>query len=217
MRLSPSPVTSSIAVECGNQRWHAAQSEVVVFLSNKCGRCAPRLVRAVPVLCADAQSWSRWRGGHCTSQPQRPNLRRSRTHLVGSRGLGMRKPHGPPHTLSLWDLQLREKFKNSAETVPGADESGTPRSALSAPRLQPLGNNNKNHAPKHDTVCVTSFTCALVSSVTASASHVRALPQGPRVSSKTVFSHITLHRVAPISTVRTHPTLVAEQVTTHFC
>ena len=37
-----------------------------------------------------------------------------------------------------------------------------------------------------------------------------------RVSSKTVLSHFTPHRVAPISTLRTHSTLVAEQVTPHF-
>ena len=36
---------------------------------------------------------------------------------------------------------------------------------------------------------VTSFTCALVSSVTVSAPHLRTLPQGPRVSNRTVFLH----------------------------
>ena len=60
------------------------------------------------------------------------------------------------------------------------------------------------------------FTCALVSSVTVPAPHLRTLPQGARVSSKTVFSHLSSHRVAPISTLRTHSTLVAEQVADHF-
>ena len=38
---------------------------------------------------------------------------------------------------------------------------------------------------------------------------------GPSVSRKPVFSDVTLHRVGPISTLRTHSTLVAEQVTAH--
>ena len=63
---------------------------------------------------------------------------------------------------------------------------------------------------------VTSFTCAPVSSVTVSAPHFRTLPQGPRVSSKTVFSNLSPHRVIPIRTLRTQPTLVAEQVTALF-
>ena len=51
------------------------------------------------------------------------------------------------------------------------------------------------------------FTCTLVSHVTVSALHSRTLPQGPRVSKKkTVLSHTTQHRVAPTSTLRTHPT-----------
>ena len=59
-------------------------------------------------------------------------------------------------------------------------------------------------------IAVTSFTCALVSAL-----HSRTLSQGPCVSSKTVFSHLSPHLVAPISTLRTHTTLEAEQVTAH--
>ena len=60
------------------------------------------------------------------------------------------------------------------------------------------------------------FTCALVSSVTVPALHLRTVPQGSLVSSKTVFSHYSSHRVAPIRTTRTQRTLVSEQVTAHF-
>ena len=63
---------------------------------------------------------------------------------------------------------------------------------------------------------VTLLTRALVSSVTVSALHLRTLPQGPRVSSKTVSSHLPPHRVTPIRTLRTHCTLVVEQVTAHL-
>ena len=61
-----------------------------------------------------------------------------------------------------------------------------------------------------------TFTCTLVSSVTVSALQLRTLPQGPWVSSKSVFLHQPSHRVTQISTLRTHPTLVAEQVAAHF-
>ena len=55
-----------------------------------------------------------------------------------------------------------------------------------------------------------------VSCVTVSSLHLRTLPQGRGVSSKTVFSHLSSHRVTPIRTLHTQPTLVAEQVTAHF-
>ena len=63
---------------------------------------------------------------------------------------------------------------------------------------------------------VTSSMCAQVSSAIVSALHLRTLPQGLWVCSKTVFLQITQHLVAPISTLRTHSTLVAERVITHF-
>ena len=44
------------------------------------------------------------------------------------------------------------------------------------------------------------FTCAFVSYVIVSPLHMRTLPQGPRVSSKTVFSYLSFHRFAPIYT-----------------
>ena len=70
----------------------------------------------------------------------------------------------------------------------------------------------------HAKTVVTSFTFALVSSVTVSTSHVRTLPQGPlSLKAKRCFHishHIGLHR---ISTLHTRPTLEAEQVTAHFC
>ena len=56
-------------------------------------------------------------------------------------------------------------------------------------------------------------TVHFVSCVTVSSLHLRTLPQGPWVSSKTVFSHSSSHRVTPI---RTQLTLAADQVTAHF-
>ena len=49
------------------------------------------------------------------------------------------------------------------------------------------------------------FTCALVSSVTVPALHLRTLPQGTWVSSKTVSSHLSSHRVAPIAHCALNP------------
>ena len=58
---------------------------------------------------------------------------------------------------------------------------------------------------------VTSFTCAPVSIACAYTS------AGPlSLKQNSVFSHITLHRFAPINTLRTHSTLVAERVIAHF-
>ena len=60
--------------------------------------------------------------------------------------------------------------------------------------------------PRHATSCVTFSTRTLVSSVTVSELHLRTLSQALESQSKTVFSHLSPHRVAPISTLRTHPT-----------
>ena len=61
-----------------------------------------------------------------------------------------------------------------------------------------------------------TFTCALVSCVTVPPLHLRTFPQGPWVSSKTVFTHLSSHRVTPIAHCTPGFTSVAEQVTAHF-
>ena len=48
------------------------------------------------------------------------------------------------------------------------------------------------------------FTCTLVSCVIVSPLHLRTLRQGPWVSSKTVFTHLSSHRVAPIAHCAPH-------------
>ena len=54
------------------------------------------------------------------------------------------------------------------------------------------------------------FPCTPVSCVTVSSLHLRTLPQGPWVSSKTVLSHSSSHRIPPIGALRSLTTFVAE-------
>ena len=54
------------------------------------------------------------------------------------------------------------------------------------------------------------FICALVSCVAVSSLHLRTLPQGPRVSSKTVFFTFVITSGRTDCPLRTQPTLIAE-------
>ena len=58
------------------------------------------------------------------------------------------------------------------------------------------------------------YTCVMCYCVISASAYTSARPSS--LKQKRCFSHWSSHRVTPIRTLRTQPTLVAEQVTAHF-